>query len=120
MPGQRILEIDSILTAIANQKALDERYAELITTGDRLAGEENFMEALQQFTEASQLKPGESYPKEKITELEEILAEIARQKALDEQYANAVTAGDNLFGLEKYADARGEFQAALNLKPEEE
>ena len=119
LPGERIAQIDGILEALANQQLLDERYAGLITEADQLLADTNYQESLAKFTEANALKPEEKYPQEKITDINAILAEIARQLELDEQYATAVSQGDSLFALNLFTQARGQFQNATEIRPAE-
>ncbi|MFC2102331.1 hypothetical protein ACFLS7_04995 [Bacteroidota bacterium] len=119
LPGEKIAQIDSILLAIANQKALDERYAELVDSGNSLFGKSDYEAARLEFSEAASLKPEESYPKEKIGEIDGILAEIARVAALEAAYAQAIVNGDSLLAADLLVEARGEFEKASGLKPEE-
>jgi len=125
LPGIRIAQIDSILTLLADQKALDERYAALISSTDKLLAGKDYQAARAGYTQAMALKPSESYPAVKVTEIDGILAEIERVAALELQYARAVARGDSLMlvsqliSAELLTAARGEFETASSLKPGE-
>ena len=118
-PNERIAQIDGILLALANQQILDERYAGLIEQGDQLFTNTQYNESLAKFNEATGLKPEEAYPQEKITEIDAILAEIARQLTLDKQYTTAVALGDSLFTLNLLPEARSQFRTAMGIRSEE-
>jgi hypothetical protein len=46
------------------------------------------------------LKPNEAYPKDKMLEIEKIVADLAKQKALDDQYAGIIANADKLLAGE--------------------
>jgi len=118
-PQSKIAEIDFILTAIANQKALDEEYAGLIASGDKFLSEKDYLQAKTQFQSALKLKSGEQYPKDKITDIDKTLAELARLKDIDDRYSAFIAEGDKLLAEKSYSSAKSSFQNALGLKPKE-
>lgn len=83
-PALKIVEIDKILADIAKNEKLKEvdearkniLYQKLINTGDDNFGVKKYQIARDNYVEASNLKPSETYPKEKIAELDKILAEL--------------------------------------------
>ncbi len=119
-PKDKIAEIDRLLGEIAAKKGLDEQYNQAITTADKLLAEKGYEQSKQAYQGASALKPAEVYPKTKISEIDKALAEIARLKAIDDEYTKAVADADKLFAGKFYAEAKVQYQGALKLKPAEE
>ncbi|MCB0794756.1 MAG: hypothetical protein KDB88_08470, partial [Flavobacteriales bacterium] len=109
-----------------NNKKRDEDYAALIKEADNLFGKKSYEEAVGKYRAATQVKESEAYPKDKIKEIETLLAELAKKeeeerkaRELQEKYDAAVKAGDAAFKAEKYEEARTSFTEATGLKPEE-
>jgi len=119
LPGIRIAQIDSILLSLAAQKALDEEYAALVTSADKFLVNKDYSMARGDYSKALALKPSESYPASKVTEIDGILKENARLAALELQYTGAINRGDSLLSADLLTDARGEFETASVLKPGE-
>ena len=119
LPGVRISQIDSILLAIVNQKALDEEYAALIASSDKLIAKKEYYTAKEGYNQALLLKPTESYPAAKVAEIEGILAENERIVAFEAKYSQAIINGDSLLSADLFTDARSEFEMASGLKPGE-
>jgi tetratricopeptide (TPR) repeat protein len=118
-PNDRIAEIDLALTDLAKQKALDDQYAAAISKADRSFAAKTWEQAKTDYAAASVLKPNETYPKDKILEIEKIVADLATQKALDEKYAGIIASADKLLLAKTYPDARAEYGKAGELKPSE-
>ncbi|MDX8339468.1 hypothetical protein SLH46_09765 [Draconibacterium sp. IB214405] len=119
-PQQQIDEIDRILRELAAAKAaqeeLDRKYASLIMQADRFFSSSSYTASRENYTEASTLKPEENYPKEKIEEIDGILA----QRAIDEKYRSVIVVADGHFRTQSYDDARLQYEIALGVKPDEE
>jgi hypothetical protein len=118
-PAQKIAEIDKILNEINNQK----KYESLIQDGDTYFQAQNYDQAKQKYQSASLLKPAETYPKQKLKEIDDII----KQKALENQqhqanerkYKVVIAKADNLFDQAKYDDAMKEYENALAILPDE-
>jgi tetratricopeptide (TPR) repeat protein len=119
-PKDKIAEIDKILLALAANKSLEEDYLSVIAMADKYFAAKSYEQAKSEYTGASALKPAEQYPKTKIAEIDAIFAAAARQKALEEQYANAILEADKLLGEKSYEPALARYQGALEIKPGEE
>jgi hypothetical protein len=119
-PSDRIAEIDVALADLAKQKALDDQYTAAITKADRSFTAKTWEQAKTDYAAASALKPNESYPKDKIAEIDKIVADLARQKALDDQYTGIIANADKLLAEKTYPGARTEYSKASDLKPSEE
>jgi tetratricopeptide (TPR) repeat protein len=118
-PKTKIAEIDNILAAIEAQKSKDEQYKGLIEKADKLLADKSYEPAKTEYQNASAIKPAESYPKEKIVEINDVLAEIAKKKAFDDQYTSTIANADKLLADKSYQPAKVQYQSALKLKPEE-
>jgi len=126
-PKDKIAEIKAILEDLAKKDAENKQkelnYQAAITNGDKSMGLQKYDVAKQAYETASGIKPDEKYPKDKLKEIETILADLAKkdaeQKAKNEQYQKLITEGDVLFAAKDYEKAKGKFQSATELKAEE-
>lgn len=126
-PKNQIKEIDNKLAQIAakeqEEKVKKEKYSQLIKDGDLAMSSENYIEAKTNYKNALTLFANESYPKEKVLEIDKILAEkVAKEKAaaeLEANYNKLIAEGDKLFGLNDFVKSKSSFQQALQLKPDE-
>lgn len=107
-------------------KQLEANYAALIKEADALFTKKSYPEAKAKYDAASDLKDKETYPKQRIREIESILAELAKKaeeerlaKELQEKYQAAITAADAAFKADKWDDATTKYNDALKLKAEE-
>ncbi|MCB0401786.1 MAG: hypothetical protein KDD41_06865 [Flavobacteriales bacterium] len=116
-PKDKIEEIKAKLEALQAQKALDEKYNALIASADAAFGSKNYDKAKTDYEAAKKVKPAETYPPEKIAEIEGILAE---QDRINREYADAIKDGDIAFTDKEYEKARSFFEKALELKPAEQ
>ena len=119
-PKTKISEIDKILASQAEQQQKDEQFTTAIARADKLLTEKSYDVARTEYQNASLIKPAETYPKTKITEIEKILADLGKQKLLDERYQAAIASGDKLLDEKSYADAKTQYQTASSLKPAEQ
>jgi len=118
-PKDRIAASDKELTELSRKKALEDQYTGSIQSADRLMGEKRWEEARAEYEKAATIKPAERYPKDKIAEIATVLAELARQKSLDDQYQSKIRSADGMFTEKNYDKAREEYRGALTLKPSE-
>jgi len=118
-PKERIVEIEKLLMDAAAQKALDEKYQGMIVNADKLFSAKNYSEAKTEYSNASLIKPGEQFPKDKIAEIDKIFVSIADAKAKDEQYKSTIEKADQLLAVKTYDQAKTEYQNALLIKPGE-
>ncbi|HNS18016.1 MAG TPA: hypothetical protein PKI34_09375 [Bacteroidales bacterium] len=112
-PQQKIEEIVRIQTDI---KATEETYQKAIAQGDKLLAQQSYAEARSAFVQAREIKPAESYPRQKIDEIDLLLSDL---KAKEDAYAQAIAEGDSQFALKVYEDARSAYQKASGIKPAE-
>ena len=119
-PKEKIAAIDQILADIAATKSLEENYKATIAKADQYLAEKSYDQAKAEYTKASGLKPAEQYPRTRITEIDGVLAAIAKQKALEDEYAAAIASGDKLLADKSYDQSKLQYQAALKLKAAEQ
>ncbi|GAP42705.1 protein containing tetratricopeptide repeat [Lentimicrobium saccharophilum] len=110
-PAGRIAEIAKIL---GEQEATDKQYADAIQLGDNMLSQNKLDEAASAYLQAGQLKPSETYPG---SQLELIEGRREAEKALNENYANAIITADAAFESKDYSQALASYRKALELKP---
>lgn len=118
-PGDKISAAKAELDKIAAKDALDKQYSQLIAEAEVLTGQQNYTEARKKYEAAKTLKPLETSPTVKIQEIDAILAEQARLAQMEKNYSDAIAFGDKHFAAKDYANARSEYQKALDIKSEE-
>jgi tetratricopeptide (TPR) repeat protein len=118
-PKDQIIAIDLLIKKQAEEAKNNEAYLAAMKAADLLYSQSKLEEALAKYKEATALKPSEVTPKEKMAEITKKIADLAAQKAKDKSYTDAIAAADALFGQEKFADAKLNYQKALGIKPDE-
>lgn len=130
-PKTKLAEIDKALADAAakdaaekarqaKEKELAEKYDAAVKKGDDAFGAKDYAGAKAAYTEASTLKPAEKYPKDKITEINAILAKEMGAKELEKKYNDAIAKGDAALASKDYATAKTQYNAALALKANEQ
>jgi len=104
--------------ALAEQKKRDDQYSQFIASAEDFLKEKKYTEAIEFFQKASETKSDESYPKERITGIHELLQK--EKEELDRIYAGAIAEGDRYLQSLNYVDARRAFQKASGIKPAEQ
>jgi tetratricopeptide (TPR) repeat protein len=116
-PQQKLKEIANALIQQAAQEKAEAQYQELITSGNQFFDTKQWDLSLQKYKMASQLKPEESYPKDKIVLIRKILADSAQQQKMDALYAQQMHQGDLLKDGKQWDDAKKTYEKALTFKP---
>ncbi len=122
--------------ALERERELDKEYAAAIKEGDDAFKAEQYQQARAAFERAAQLKSDLPYPSQRIKEIDDLLAEMARieeekrkeeearkaeEKRLAEELArfnDLVEEGDGFFKKKDYQDAIERYEEALALKPD--
>ena len=100
----------------ALQAEKDKNYSEAITKADNFFNEKNYENARTEYRNALTVKPNESYPQQRVTEIGTLLAQLsASQKA----YETAIAKADREFKAEKFDAAKLAYNEAKTAKPEE-
>src|SRR5690606_10846634 len=111
-PQQRIDEINRIT---AERDRINSDYQSAIALADQQFNARDYGTARESYENALAIKPEEDYPKEKIQEVERILA----QQELDENYRTIILAADGFFNTASWEEAKTEYGKALEIKPNE-
>lgn len=112
-PSSKLAEINNIQS---KEKQLELDYQNAITSAEESLAAKDYESAKASFSKASQLKPTETYPKEKITEIDALLAKAAQK---EQDYVAAITEADNALSAKKYEEAITAYERAAAIKPEE-
>jgi tetratricopeptide (TPR) repeat protein len=125
-PTDKLAEITTLEKADADAKAKEDAYKAAVAKGDAALGTQKYTEAKAAFNEALGLKPNEAYPKQKIAEIDKLLADTEAKKkaeeeakAKDDAYKAAITKGDSAFNTKKWDEAKTGYNEALKVKPGE-
>ncbi|MBN8696302.1 MAG: hypothetical protein J0L87_07210, partial [Bacteroidetes bacterium] len=125
-PQDKIAEAEKLMGDAAAEKeraAAEAKYKSAIAKGDAALKLKTYDAAKAAYTEASGLKPGEQYPKDKIAEIEKLLADLAAKNAsakeIDEKYKAAVAKADAALAAKSYDEAKSAYNEALGIKPTE-
>ncbi len=104
---------------LSEEKKLEEQYDALIKEGETAMNVDSWQQALDKFNAALALKPGESYPLNKIAEIEGKMSadDLAKQKEAD--YLALISKGDQEFNSNDYTGAIATYNEALKIKPGE-
>jgi len=115
----KLAEAKSLRGELLAEQQKQETYDALIKEADDAFGDEDYELAKTKYQEAKQTIPEETYPLDQITAINIILDELAEEKAKQEAYDAAMTAGNTAMGSEEYQAAIGHFEEALAAIPED-
>ncbi|MBU3928555.1 MAG: hypothetical protein KKB74_12180 [Bacteroidetes bacterium] len=93
------------------------KYNTLVGKADESYINKDFIAARTQYQSALAMWPEKTYAGDMLKQIDDQLAD--QRKDLDKNYTNFIVRGDSLFNAAAYTEAKGEFNLALNLKPEE-
>ena len=105
----------------------EQAYRDAITLAEKSFVDKQLNEAKLQFQAAKNIKPEETYPDQRIAEIDSLLAEQAADEALaqqqkinDQRYEQAIVSADQAFKFKNYDQAKVNYQNALTIKPNEQ
>jgi len=124
-PVQKIADIDKILAdqqkALADKQAKDKAYGDAIKNGDMYVAQKSYNDARNEYNKALSIKPEETYPKNKIAEIDNMIRTeqkaLADAKAKEDAYNAAISSGNNAYNQRKYEEAKGFYNQALKIMP---
>ncbi len=119
-PLKRIQEIEQKVIEIARMKDIRQEYMKIIAEADQYMQDEQYRFARAKYKEACELKSDESYPLQRMQEIDRILADIAAYEVKQVKYNNIITVADQLFGQENYEEAIAKYNEALEVLPLEQ
>ncbi len=110
-PKTRIKEINDLL---AKTESDEREYNQSIQQGEQLLGKKEYATAKDLFAKASQLKPDEQYPKDKLKEINKILEQ---QSSVQDSYNQSIAKADAFYTGKNFDEAVKEYQNALVIIP---
>jgi hypothetical protein len=122
--------LDGMLADEAKKKQLEQRYNDLMALGSKNKGEDKLDAALGNYKEAKDLKPEEQAPKDRIKEIEDILAQREKDKSkndadalankekeeIEKKFNDLIQEADKLYTEKKWAESKGKYNEALAVK----
>lgn len=105
-------KINEVLELLRSQVSQNNLYAETIINADNLFEENKYNNSLTEYQNALKIFPDRQYPKDRISEINKILAD---EQANFDAYNQAILNGNNFFKDKDYENAKIEFQIALSL-----
>ncbi len=115
-PKDQVELLNAQISAAEKEKANQVKYDEAITSADRFMKQNSLRAAKDKYTIATELKPSEQYPKDKLKEIEAKMGDLEAKEALKKEYDAAITAADNLFSSDDFQGAKEKYQEALTYE----
>ena len=117
------IERKRVEKAEADAIALQRRYDGLLEQGESELANNNYDAAKAAFEKASELKPNEQAPKQKIRDINRTLDQLAAEEKArvekENQFAALMKAGDDALNADNLSLARDKYNEAKQLKPDE-
>ena len=118
-PTERIGAIDQLL---ADQQADADRkasYETAVNSANTLFNQEKWEEAKEKYREAMTFDDTQTYPGERIAEIDKILGDEAAENERKAGYAAAIESANTLFNEEKWEEAKAKYREALTFDSEQ-
>lgn len=115
-PKDQIAAIQKLLDEKNQALADEEAYNAAIKSGDVFFKQNSLRPAKEKYEAASKLKPEEAYPKEKLKQIEDKMAELEEREALKKKYTDAINAGDKAYDAEDFQAAKDKYEEALTFE----
>jgi tetratricopeptide (TPR) repeat protein len=114
-PRDKLKEIEQII--LAQELTLQETYNKLISTADNHFTKQEYDQAKINYQNALKYKPNETYPVQKLGEIEQLVSDI---KTLQANYSRLIADADVKFKAKEYQEAKSKYIEASALFPKEE
>ncbi len=115
--SQKIVEINKFIDDENKIKGLDNQYNKSIQEAKAYEADKKYENALAKYKVASSLKPKESLPKQKISELKKIISSQAQAATDDKNYDLHIGNGNKYLAQQNFDIAISEYEKALSFKP---
>lgn len=119
-PLDQITKINALLKEKAEAEEAQNAYDEAMAAGATAQSEKNYSEAISRYEEALGIFPDDEAAKEALENAKASKTEYEKNQATQEEYDALISSADEKFGNEKYDEARSDYQAALEVMPDEE
>ena len=110
-------KINLINQTLEDQRSVNAAYNKAIATADIYFNNKEYNRAKAEYEKASELKPNENYPKDKLGEISAAMVVLAPQ---GDEYTETLKEADGLMGLQEYDKARLLYLKAANMRPKEQ
>jgi len=118
-PTDKIKTIDNILAEQqrndADKKAKQDLFNKTIAEADQAMKKQDYTTAKTDYQKALQILPAESYPKQKLAEIDGIFKDQSDKN--DHDYNLKIQSGDKNFVLKNYSQSKQDYKDALTIKP---
>ncbi len=111
-PQDQIVKINKI---VADSRPVDDTYNKAIAEGDRLFGMKDYSDAIIAFSKAREIKPAETYPGQRITEINKIIEET--KLARSSEYNKALEVADKHYSTKVFDQAIEAYENAAKMNP---
>lgn len=122
-PLAQIEQIDKLISEQQAAEALQMAYNQHIQKADAAFDAEQLHEARIAYVEAFNVNPSETYPQERIDEIDQMLAQRnaeAEAQALENEFSQLIAQARRALEEERLEEALNSFIKALELKPQED
>jgi len=117
-PSKRLAELNLMEN---RQQATGEAYQKILSEAESLLMQQKMQESLAKYKQASLLNPGESYPKQKIVEIEaslnKALAENQAIRIMEDNFNNLMAKASVAYTQKNYMLALQHYKQAMAVKP---
>lgn len=118
LPATKIAALQAIIDkANANQAQIDAAYTALMSEGDQMVANKDYLDAIKKYNEALSLKPNEQEPVDKAAEAERLEKEEGQET--DAQYEKILTVAEKKIESGEYDKAIELINRAIKFKPED-
>ena len=117
VPKQKLIELGKKEAAANAEKDKNQKYQEAFNAGMAALGSKDYTAAKEKFLLATTTDNTKKEAKDKLAEVEKILADNAQAAAQKDKYDAAVKAGNDFLGQNKLAEAKKKFEEASALDP---
>lgn len=118
-PKDQITKAEAALKKQTLDAEKRKEYDAKIVEADASFGTKSYADAIKLYTQASEMYPVESYPKDQITKANAAIKAIADAEATRKEYDAEIKIADGLLKKKSYAEAIASYQKASNLLPSE-
>ncbi|HAH22641.1 MAG TPA: hypothetical protein DCL77_02565, partial [Prolixibacteraceae bacterium] len=123
-PKRQVEKLDALLSQAATELQKEEAYASKVKEAESLLSAKDYISARSTFVQASEIKPSEPLPVNRIKEIDKLLADLAleeaNKKASESGYLESIKRADEAFAAKEYTSARLSYSGALSVKPNEQ
>jgi len=122
-PRQRIDEIGRLEAeqqrTLAEQQAKDNAYSHAVSNADGFFTAKQYEQAKAEYNKALTIKPDETHPKNRLTEIDRTLVQLEQEKTREQNFSAKLLQADRLLAEKQYTESRLSYTKALEIKPNE-